>query len=135
MSKRIFSAGVDKLYEMLDFVKDYCSKKNVDSTSINKIILATEEAVVNVIKHGYSSQLTQTNKIEIECEDCSNSKPGIKIIIKDHGIPFNPLEKIKEIPKTSLGGHGIFLYFSLMDKIEYAREENTNFLYLIKYFQ
>lgn len=127
---------LDNLHEMLNYIEEYCAQKRVEPSYIKKIILATEEAIVNVIKHGY---FYEKNIIEIECKDCSGTRPGIQIIIKDYGIPFNPIEKMSKEKKSLVslkreeGGYGIFLYLEIMDKVDYKREENANFLYLIKY--
>ena len=59
------------------------------------------------------------------------------IELTDRGKPFNPLARTN--PDTSLtanerkiGGLGIFMVKKLMDKVEYARQDNCNKLYLYK---
>jgi serine/threonine-protein kinase RsbW len=138
IQSKSFPASLDFLHDMLYFVKYFCLKKGFSPSSINKIVLGIEEAIVNIIRHGYLNQLS--GNIEIVCQEC-NHKPGISILIKDWGISFNPLEKIsrmnKEKPSFScqeeIGGYGIFLYLGVMDTVEYKREGDVNLLYLVKY--
>ncbi len=140
MYKKIFPASLDHLYDMLAFVHQFSFEKGFNDGAIDKITLATEEALVNIIHHGYP-----VNKGEIEIQ-CSHTvaKPGIKILIKDYGIPFDPTKEIKKIKKKryksssleeeiSIGGYGIFIYIGLMDRVEYYRTDDGNLLFLIKY--
>ena len=61
----------------------------------------------------------------------------LTILLKDAGVPFNPLEK--EDPDVTLsaedreiGGLGIFLCKKLMDHIEYKYEDGCNVLTMSK---
>lgn len=137
-----FSAELQSLYEMLAFVHKECLDRGFDSCKADKVTLAVEEAVVNIIIHGYKGKNESKKSIIIKCEDCSTKQKGIKITIKDHGIPFNPLERMGLLEERlqkpseedpSIGGYGIFLYIEIMDKIEYTSDLEGNLLCLIKY--
>lgn len=128
-----FPAEIDKLYSMLDYVRSYAKQVGFDSGIVNKIELATEEVLVNIINYGYpDSQGT----IEIYCSHSENL--GIKIVIKDTGIPYNPLKNRKEfnsrlaLEERTIGGYGVFFILNLMDEVNYEREQNYNVLTLIK---
>lgn len=138
MHKKIFPARLEHLYDILNFIQEYGQKKIKDSNLLNKIIVAVEEAVVNIINYGYPEE---NGTIEITCEDPPN-KPGIRIHIKDQGIPFNPVEQTcpkKISAKTTLeeiklGGYGIYIFVGIMDQVEYKRLDEGNILTLVKYF-
>lgn len=140
MHKKSFKASINELHNMLSLVKGFCEHKGADFNLINKILLATEEALVNIIHHGY--QGNNKGVIEISCEE-SRERPGVKIYIKDEGIPFNPMEKAKKIKQahhtpledSSIGGYGIYLYVEIMDIVEYQRGNGINTLCLVKYIQ
>lgn len=60
------------------------------------------------------------------------------LTLKDHGTPYNPLEK--EDPDITLsaeerdiGGLGIFMVKNLMDEVTYDYIDEENILTLIKY--
>lgn len=143
MHKKVFPASLDYLYDMMAFVQNFAVKQGFDTVIIDKILLATEEALVNVIKHGYSVH-EKPGEVEITCEQ-SNLKPGIKVLIKDQGVPFNPIHKLKDlkqkqkqkntIEECQLGGYGILIYVGLMDHVEYYRTDEGNFLFLVKYLE
>lgn len=141
MSHKLFPAELDNLYDMLDFIKGYGASHQVPTSNLDQIILATEEALVNIINYGYPNQKKGT--IDITCKK-TPKRPGIQIVIKDQGIPFNPVEKVPTHPPSpdeilnkandSLGGYGIYILVGLMDRVEYKRFEEGNILALTKYF-
>jgi len=94
--------------------------------------LVVEEALTNIILYGFDDQLEHT--IEI---DFKNDLDQLYITFIDDGIAYDPT--LKEDPDISLstedrqiGGLGIFLIKKIMDKVEYKRKENKNFLILTK---
>lgn len=130
---KVFPADLNKLSEMLAFVREQFTKFEFEEDEdIQKVELVCEEAIVNIINYGYSKV---EGKITIECLFLINQ--GIKIIISDEGIPFNPMlsEKVSHNPLESerIGGFGIHLILNFMDKVTYLRENNRNVLTLIKH--
>ncbi len=134
MHKKTFSASLANLHGMLGFIQAYGQKKSIDTLVLNKIILAAEEALVNIIHYGYPEK---NGTIEITCEE-PGRKPGIRILIKDQGIPFNPVEKAPSgkdynPEELKVGGYGIYIFVGIMDRVEYRRRDEGNILSLIKY--
>jgi len=129
-----FPASLDKLHEMIQFVKEQTESAGFDSSIVSKIELATEEALVNIISYGYPDRI---GTIEILCSP--PEKLGIKIVIKDHGIPYNPLTDAKKyivgnpLQSRTIGGYGVFFILKIMDEVNYKREDNYNVLTLVKY--
>jgi anti-sigma regulatory factor (Ser/Thr protein kinase) len=141
MNKQTFPASIDQLHHMLLFVQDFCLKLNLSEDLIDRIVLATEEAIVNVIRYGYP---TGQGEIKLSCEADSNKQEFLKICIQDKGVPFNGAKAAKNIKKKSfinppigrnekIGGYGIYIYAGIMDKVEYERIKGGNLLSLIKY--
>ena len=134
MHQKTFLANLSQLHEMLSFIQSYGQSHHINSYTLNKIVVAAEEALVNIIHYGYPDQI---GKIEIIC-DKTSLKPGIRILIKDQGVPFNPVKKGLSNKKNNssnlkIGGYGIYLYVEIMDKVEYQRGKEGNILSLIKY--
>lgn len=131
-----FTASLDKLYEMLNFVREFAEKTGFEHGHITKIELALEEALVNIISYGYPDEV---GIIEIYCS--TPHKIGIQVIIKDNGIPYNPLAKSNKYKKLSsledhtIGGYGIYFILKIMDEVDYKREDNCNILRMVKYLE
>lgn len=132
MCKKVFPAELQELPNMLAFVCSCFEQQGFSEECIRKAELACEEAFVNIIHHGYPSK---RGTIGIECS-CIDSH-GVKIIIQDDGISFNPLtaknNKGKPLKDDKVGGYGIHLIISLMDEVTYKRHQNSNVLTLVKF--
>jgi anti-sigma regulatory factor (Ser/Thr protein kinase) len=98
-----------------------------------KIRLSIEEAVENVVRYAYDGGL---GWIEVGTE-LDPEGVMLTILLKDAGIPFNPLEKddpdiTQSVEEREIGGLGIFLCKKLMDHIEYKYEDGCNILIMTK---
>lgn len=126
--KQTFDANLINLYQIFSWITERISKY-FNQKDIEKIQLAMEEAVVNIIQHGYKNK-----KGEIEIELIVNEY--VTLIIKDKGPKFNPLSKRKKnldmTTKRKPGGLGIFLIFQCMDEVSYQRDGIYNILTLKK---
>lgn len=129
-----FSASLDQLYNMLGFIRDYAESIGFESSDISKIELAAEEALVNIVSYGYPNR---EGKIEISCTFIEEG--SFKIVIKDHGVPYNPLANAKKfdfqnaIDDHTIGGYGVYFILKIMDEVNYKRDKESNILTLIKY--
>jgi anti-sigma regulatory factor (Ser/Thr protein kinase) len=121
----IFKAQIESLPKIMAWLREKVEHLGFDRSSLNKIELATEEAIVNIITHGN----TETLEVEVEGK--------VQITIRDFGPPFNPLEKKQPdlnapLEERQVGGLGIHLLLESMDEVYYQRLKNGNQLTLIK---
>ncbi|MCK4329608.1 ATP-binding protein [candidate division WOR-3 bacterium] len=105
---------------------------NLSQNILFKMNLALEETVTNIIKYAYNDDTEHAILIHI-----SLSRGILTAEIEDDGKPFNPLNSPKPdinkpIEDRTMGGLGIHIVRNLMDKIEYRRDRNKNFLILKK---
>jgi serine/threonine-protein kinase RsbW len=97
-----------------------------------KIALALDEAITNVIKHSYKGSMNENVKVDFYCH-----KKGLKIKISFTGVP-PVLEKTaidlnKMIKEKKKGGLGVELMKRIMDSVEYKTTGNTNTCEMIKW--
>jgi len=93
--------------------------------------LAVEEAITNVIVHGYKKT---GGEIHLSCRVIPDL---VRIRISDAAPPFNPLsipepERAGNIDQRRIGGLGVFLLRQVMDEISYRYENGRNILTLEK---
>ncbi|HUT37997.1 MAG TPA: ATP-binding protein [Methanoregula sp.] len=93
--------------------------------------LAVEEAVTNIIMHGYEGH---AGEIHITCHA---TRGIIEIQIEDTAPLFNPLsvpdpDVTTDIQDRRMGGLGIFLIRRVMDDVMYRNVQGKNILVLIK---
>lgn len=129
-----FSASLDELYHMLSFIHQYAEGIGFEFSDISKIELASEEALVNIVSYGYPHR---NGYIEIQCH--LHEGEGLCIIIRDEGVPYNPVANAKKfnpnspLEERTVGGYGVYFILKVMDEVNYSRERNSNVLTLIKH--
>ncbi len=70
-------------------------------------------------------------------DDDPDIRKVLTILLRDAGVPFNPLEKADPdvtlpLEERQVGGLGIYLCKQLMDHIEYKYEDGCNILLMKK---
>lgn len=133
MAKTTIPAKLENLESMLQFIKNGAEEGGFSRKEINKIQVAAEEALVNVISYAYPDG---GGNVEIRCN--AKGPEGLMIEIIDRGIPFDPLslpEPDIEAPpeEREIGGLGIHIMRNIMDEVSYKRDGDRNILTLTKY--
>ncbi len=131
MERLFVPAHLENLEKMFAFVREGARRQGFDKEQINKIQLACEEALVNVINYAYPGK---NGDLEIIY---NNKETGLEIEIIDSGIAFDPLtlpEPNIQAPmeERRIGGLGIFMIRKIMDEVKYKRDRGHNILTLIK---
>lgn len=132
MLKR-FNPIVDKSAEIINFIMSSPDMPSDDSL-LFKIHLSVEEAVENVVDYAYEGGM---GWLEAGTE-LDTSGLTLTILIKDAGVPFNPLEKedpdiTASAEERKIGGLGIFLCKQMMDEVSYRYENGCNILTMKKH--
>lgn len=133
MSSVTFDADFDNLDEIREFVGDVASQVGFSDKEIYSIQLAADEASSNIIEHAYTG--IKNGKLEIEC---TVFEGGLKIVMRDHGKPFDPSSvpepNVKaDLSERKIGGLGMYLMRKLMDEVTYESfDETGNVLTMIK---
>ncbi len=116
-----------------DFVSECATRSALPRTEMNKVILAVDEAVSNIMRHGYRGG---PGEIELVVEA---DPKRIAITILDSGTKFDP-DRVQDpdmgehIRQGRKSGLGIFLMRQIMDEVSYSfREGVRNQLRLVKY--
>lgn len=125
MKKDAFPASVDHLHQMLHFVSENAIMAGFKPNQILQIELALEEAIVNIIEHGYK---ISSGSIEIHC---SPIEMGLKVKLIDGGMHFNPLSLLEG---PAIAGYGIPLITKIMDHLHYAYLDGQNIFTMTKFY-
>ncbi len=129
---RVFPAHIEHLGGMLQWIRVHLFRMSFDEAVIRKVELASEEALVNIIRHGYKSRAGQ---IAIRVVSFATH---VEIVLIDEGPPFNPLLEERTVDAMACleerkeGGLGILFMRQYMDEVRYQRDANHNILTLIK---
>ena len=128
-----FAAKFEFLDEIREYVGNIARESGFGDKDVYNIQLATDEAASNIIEHAYEN--IADGVLELACGVQGDT---IKIILTDHGDPFDPSEiplpDLKaDLSDRKIGGLGIFLMRKLMDEVHYeSKADKSNTLTLLK---
>ncbi len=125
---------VSEITKLNAFVKSATATLNMESGLANKIKLAVEEAVTNIIDYAYQNGTEGNISVTIEADESR-----IRFILTDSGAEFDPTGVSKAdttltVEERPIGGLGVFLVRNLMDSINYERVDGKNVLRMEKRF-
>jgi anti-sigma regulatory factor (Ser/Thr protein kinase) len=124
-------AAIAPLSEAVDKL---CRRHGVPPEMLYAVKLALDEMLTNVISYGYEDQSEHLIAVR-----CAIADGEIVAEIEDDARPFNPLEAPSPQVETPLeekpiGGLGIHLAKTMMDRLDYRRENGKNILIMRKRF-
>ncbi|MDD7794559.1 anti-sigma F factor [Clostridium sp. 'White wine YQ'] len=103
-------------------VAAFVSQLDPTLEELTDVKTAVSEAVTNSIIHGYENNPNETIKIEVYIEGNE-----VKVVIEDHGVGIENIEKAKEPlytsrPDLERSGMGFTVMESFMDSLEVESE-------------
>jgi anti-sigma regulatory factor (Ser/Thr protein kinase) len=127
-----FANNVEEAPRVARRVEHFLHDKKVSDSIINKILLCIDELVTNIIAHAYNDK--EEHAVSLECRVYPDH---LELELRDDGVGFDPTSQTRPDVQLSLesreiGGLGIHLVMTLMDKVEYIREGDYNVLKLTK---
>ena len=131
LQNKEFPAEREILPQILTEITAEVKKHFTDDKWINRLKVCSEEILVNIIDYSGSE------KFWVSC-DFLAEKNTLRFEFVDEGELYNPLEQKTqvdidaEMDERQIGGLGIFLYTTIMDKLEYHCEDGKNHLLAYK---
>ncbi len=111
------------------FVEAVCQASDLDKRTLHAVLLATGEAVSNVIRHAHRDRPDAQLQIQ-----CTARDDAFEICLHDEGEPFD----ITAVPhldpgELRIGGRGVYMMRTLMDELSCGRRgEHGNVLRMVK---
>jgi serine/threonine-protein kinase RsbW len=111
------------------FVEAVGQASGLDRSSIHALVLATAEAVSNIIRHAHRN--CPEAHLQVQCQFRSDR---FELAFLDEGDPFD----ITAVPhldpaEVRVGGRGVFLMRALMDELScHPRGDRGNVLRMVK---
>ena len=103
-------AMVAELAERIGFPQPYCSQ----------ISLAVDEALSNVIKHGYGRR--DDGRIWITIHHESHPRPAMEIVVDDHARQVEPDSiRSRDLDDIRPGGLGVHIIQQVMDQVKFEK--------------
>lgn len=87
----------------------------------HSVALAMDEALANVIKHGYEGQPDMPIHITLEPVHAPDGRPGMQIIVRDHGKQVDPTSiRGRDLDDVRPGGLGVHIMRTVMDEVDFS---------------
>lgn len=112
------------------FIEGVCRVAGCDDRTTDAIVIATDEAVNNVVRHAHRGRPEANLQIQ-----CFLYPDSIEVRLLDEGAPFD-LAAVPCLDPSELriGGRGIFLMRKLMDELSCRpRDDGGNILRMVKH--
>jgi serine/threonine-protein kinase RsbW len=106
------------------FVRKSFESYSVHSDITEDVIMAIDEAITNIIRHGYEDCNQSIVRISMSIED-----NYLKAVIKDNGKTFDitrhpDLKPEKHLKEMKKGGLGVHIIKEFIDVIDYSTSTN-----------
>ena len=121
----------DELTHIIAAVEDMAEGEDWPPELAFRVQLAIEEVVLNVMDYGYDEGIHEFEVI------LTSEADALTIEVVDGGRPFDPLNDVSEpdleasVEERKVGGLGIHLVKTMMDQVDYRREQGRNHLTLV----
>ena len=112
------------------FIESFCQVSGCEAKTTDALVMATDEAVNNVMRHAHRNHPEATLQIQ-----CLHHGDRIEVRLLDEGAPFD-LTAVPHLDPAELriGGRGVFLMRALMDELScQPRGERGNTLRMVKH--
>ncbi len=124
-------ASVESITAFREFVRGGAVAAGVAENEFGKLDLILEEILVNVARYAYSHG---SGTVEVAYAPAGPHR--LRVEIADFGLVFNPLEVdppdlSRGLAERPIGGLGVFLVRSMVDSIDYRRDQDRNILSFI----
>ena len=125
-------ADVREIERMHRLVRQFGELHEIPSRTLYAVNLALDEVVTNVVLHGFDDCAGQEVVVQMETAEAE-----LRSVVVDGGREFDPMnaplpDLTATLNERALGGLGIHLVRSLMDCVEYRREDAKNVLTMRK---
>jgi anti-sigma regulatory factor (Ser/Thr protein kinase) len=127
-------ADLDNLGRVRDFITASVESAGLSEDSAGELLLAIDEAVSNIIMHGFKSAADGDIELEV-----TQQPDALLIHIRDNAPLFDPTRnsnphlEISPLERDAPGGFGVYLLKHLVDKIAYrVTDDGRNELTMLK---
>ena len=109
-------------------VLEYAERFGFTADEVAHICLAVDEALVNVIEHGYGGPCQEEIHVRLGPVE-RDGRRGLEIRIRDFGRKIEP-ERIcgRDLDDVRPGGLGVHIMRSVMDEVEYRQADDRGMI-------
>ena len=128
-------ATLENLAKVFEFLNEAFESLDVSVSTKGQIKMCVEEIYVNITRYAYNPEVGPAKLCFTVDDEISPAK--MIITLSDRGKPYDPLKHDDpdfelDLEDAPIGGLGIYLVKSTMDKVEYELKDGQNILTMEK---
>jgi len=110
-----------------ELISSVCKRLGFDDLTCSKVALAVDEALCNVIRHGYKYAENRPIWISLwPLRDDAGEVSGIKLVIEDEAPQVDPsCMQGRDLEDVKPGGLGVHIIRDVMDEVCYEARETV----------
>ena len=126
-------ASLENLHEVRDFLATSGGKLNIAPETVADLQLAVDEAVTNIIVHGYGNR---PGSIKVSMD--RDADANVVVRLRDDAPLYDPTKNarpdlhVSPLARKVAGGYGVELVRQMVDELRYQAIDQHNELTLIK---
>jgi len=130
----VLANELGEIPRLADGIEAFCGPLAPAPKDLFALQLALEEAVTNVINHGYTDGAAHTVTVELQARGRC-----VTAVVSDDAPAYDPLARPEvdtrlPLESRSVGGLGVHLVKKLVDAAHYERRDGRNVLTLSRTF-
>ena len=108
-----------ELARVREAIRKWAIAEHWRESEVADIVLAVDEALSNVIRHGYDGKSGQPIEITVRALR-DPARPGLEIVVRDYGKQV-PVDQIcgRDLDDIRPGGLGVHIIHSVMSDVKY----------------
>jgi anti-sigma regulatory factor (Ser/Thr protein kinase) len=123
----------ERIAEVRDASQVFAARVGFGQDQAAKIALATDEALANVIKHGYDGRAGLPIHVKLQCVQ-RDGRWGLCVTITDEAKRVDPaLIRGRDLDDIRPGGLGVYLMRTIMDDVHYQVRDRGMALEMFKF--
>ncbi|MEM7754439.1 MAG: ATP-binding protein [Planctomycetota bacterium] len=111
-----------------ELVGSVAKRLGFDDLQCSKIALAVDEALCNIIRHGYDRATDRPIWISLWPIEATEDgrRTGLKVVIEDEAKQVDPSEmKGRDLEDIKPGGLGVYIIREVMDEVRWERRDGA----------
>ena len=110
-----------------DLVASVARRLGFSEEASGQVALAVDEALCNVIRHGYDRRKDGPIWVNLWRLESSNGAPsGLRIVVEDEARQVDPeIIKSRDLDEVRPGGLGVHIIRQIMDEVRYEKRDRV----------
>ena len=126
----------DRLPDVRTHVRRWITLHGWSEQQAGEIVLALDEALSNVIRHGYADHRGDRILVRIEAVDDPEHGPGVEIRVRDFGRQVDPARiRGRDLSDVRPGGLGVHIIRAMTSSAEYRHADGGGMLLIMRKFK